>query len=70
MVLLPLYVKRRDALGATGPAMLCDDVQDALEIASEFRQKGFTDVWIEDADGRLVNEDVLRNASRLGAHGM
>jgi hypothetical protein len=70
MVLLPLYVKRRDALGATGPAMLCDDVQDALEIANEFRQKGFTDVWIEDTDGRPVNEDVLRNASRLGARGM
>ena len=59
MVTLPLYVKRRDSSGATGPGMLCDTVRNAVEITAEFRLKGFVDVWIEDVDGRRVNEDAV-----------
>ena len=59
MVTLPLYVKRRDSSGATGPGTLCDSAAKAREIAAEFRLKGFPDVWVEDVNGHRVNEDTL-----------
>ena len=62
MVTLPLYVKKRDASGATGPAVLYDTVANAREIAAEFRLQGFPEVWVEDTDGRIISKDTLQNA--------
>jgi hypothetical protein len=57
----PLYVKRRDSSGATGPGILCDSIAKAIEVAAEFRLKGFPEVWFEDTDGQRIEEAQLRN---------
>jgi hypothetical protein len=54
----PLKVKRRDATGAVAE-VLCDDVKGARENLQHFRNAGYHDVWVEDADGRKVGEKTL-----------
>jgi len=57
-ITLPLIVKRRDADG-TVAEILCDAVNQAVKIAKEFRDKGYTEVWMEDHQGRLIDETQL-----------
>lgn len=59
---LPIIVKRRDSSGASGPGTSCDSVAKALEVAAEYRLKGFPDVWFEDKDGKRLEEEALRDA--------
>jgi hypothetical protein len=58
MAKFPLKVKMRDNAGAVVEA-LCDTAESALSKAQHFRGSGYTYVWIEDADGQLVNEKSL-----------
>ena len=59
---LPIFVKRRDSSGVTGPGTLCDSVAKALEVSAEYRLKGFAQVWFEDKAGRRLDEETLRDA--------
>jgi hypothetical protein len=52
-------VKRRDYSGVVAE-VVCDDYKGARENARHFRDAGHTDVWIEDADGRKVDEKALK----------
>jgi hypothetical protein len=61
MATLPLYVKRRDSSGTTGPGIPCDSAAKALEVAAEFRLRGFPEVWVEDVDGHQVIESMLQD---------
>jgi hypothetical protein len=58
MAKFPLKVKMRDSTGTVVEA-LCDTAESALSNAQHFRGTGYTYVWIEDADGHLVNEKSL-----------
>jgi hypothetical protein len=58
-ITLPLIVKCRMA-DRSASGTHCDTVAHALEIADEFRAKGFTEVWIEDHAGRIIDEAPLR----------
>ncbi len=60
MAKFPLKVKRRDSAGAV-EEVLCDTVESALNNVQHLRGMGHTYVWIEDADGRLVNEKSLHS---------
>ena len=62
MMNLPICVKRRDSSGAGGAGTVCDSVAKALEVAAEFRLKGFVEIWFEDAAGRRLDEKALRDA--------
>lgn len=59
---LPICVKRRDSSGAGGPGMVCESIAKALEVAAEYRLKGFAEVWFEDKNGRRIEEETLRDA--------
>ena len=54
----PLKVKRRDSTGATAE-VLCDDIKRARENLQHFRDAGYRDVWVEDANGRKLQEGDL-----------
>ena len=58
MATLPLIVKRRDGTGAVA-TVPCDTVKGALDNAKHFRDAGYTDVWIEDHEGRRIDESKL-----------
>jgi hypothetical protein len=58
MASLPIYVKRRDASGKVAQ-ILCDTVEGAKSNAQQFRDMGFTDVWMEDVDGVKIDESKL-----------
>jgi hypothetical protein len=58
MATFPLIVKRRDATGAVA-TILCDTAKDAKENAQHFRDAGYKDVWMEDGEGRRIDEKSL-----------
>jgi hypothetical protein len=58
MVTLPIKVKTRDPSGAVAE-ILCDTVSGAISNAKQFRETGHKDVWMEDVNGRLVDERTL-----------
>jgi hypothetical protein len=39
----------------------CDKVGDAISNAKRFREAGYTKVWIEDQEGRQVDENKLKD---------
>jgi hypothetical protein len=54
MPILPLIVKRRDNAGKVAE-VLCDTVEDARKNRKHFHDLGYSDVWIEDAEGVMVD---------------
>jgi hypothetical protein len=58
MAKFPLRVKRRNGKGLVSE-VLCDTANGARDAAKLLRQMGYTDVWIEDADGRPLDETTL-----------
>ena len=62
MPIFPLRVKRRDNRGAVAE-VLCDTAAGAQSNAKQFRDLGYIDVWIEEVDGRRIDEKTL-NALR------
>jgi hypothetical protein len=58
MAKFPLRVKTRDSTGAE-IEVLCDTAESALGNARHLRGTGHAYVWIEDVDGRLVDEKSL-----------
>ena len=55
---LPLKVKRRNQLGAIAEVQ-CDSIAGAIAATEQFREFGHTEIWIEDANGRRVEEKTL-----------
>jgi hypothetical protein len=51
-------VKRRDSQGKIAQ-VLCDSIEDARKNRKHFHDQGYSDVWIEDVDGRKVDESKL-----------
>ena len=54
MAKLPLRVKRRDSTGKVAE-VLCDTIEDARKNRKHFHDQGYSDVWIEDVDGVMVD---------------
>ncbi len=52
------YVKARDGAVGKVATTICDTPAQVLDHAKNQRNRGRT-VWIEDADGRLVDEATL-----------
>lgn len=59
MVGFPLKVKRRDSSGRVAE-VLCDTIRQATDDVKHFRDMGYTDVWIEDYEGRRMEERDLK----------
>jgi hypothetical protein len=59
MTTLPLIVKRLSSRGSV-LEVHCDKVGDAISNAKHFRAAGYTKVWIEDHEGRQVDESELK----------
>jgi hypothetical protein len=58
MAKLPIIVKRRDSQGKVAQVM-CDTVEDARINRKHFHDQGYKDVWMEDVDGRKIDESTL-----------
>jgi hypothetical protein len=58
MTAVPLIVKRLSRRGSV-LEVHCDKVGDAMSNAKHFREAGYTKVWIEDHEGRQVDEGEL-----------
>jgi hypothetical protein len=54
MAKLSFKVKRRDSAGKMAEVE-CDTIEDARKNRKNFHDQGYSDVWIEDADGVMVD---------------
>jgi hypothetical protein len=54
MAKLSFKVKRRDSAGKVAE-VLCDTIENAKINRKHFHDQGYKDVWIEDADGVMVD---------------
>lgn len=58
MVSLPLKVQARRGDGSKSESVY-DTIASALDAAAALRARGYIEVWIEDDDGRRLNEADL-----------
>jgi hypothetical protein len=61
-----LFVKAKD-LGGAEHTIICDDPKRALDIEKDKKATG-CEVWVEDGDGRRIDDAALSNLAGRDQH--